>query len=107
MPRRGSGAQTGLAEPELNRAHIGTGFQQVGGERVAQGMGGDLLAQPGALARLAAPLIAGPAATGRSGEAPGNSHVVGRTACPSSRHSASRLGESMMERSVCPLPCRT
>ena len=45
--------QVAMAEQQLNGAQIGAGFEQVSGEAVAQGVGVDVLAEAGALARPA------------------------------------------------------
>ena len=44
MGVKGGGAQTVVAEQELDGPDIGAGFQQMGGKAVAQRMGGDLFA---------------------------------------------------------------
>ena len=46
-----------MAEQQLNRADIGSGFQQMHSERVAQRMGGNRLADAGTTASLLAGLF--------------------------------------------------
>ena len=46
----GGGAQTAMAEQDLNDADVGAGLQQMGGKGVAQGMSGDALAQAAGVA---------------------------------------------------------
>ena len=45
-----------MSEQNLDGAQVGAGLQQVGGEAVAQGVGGDVLGDPRVAGRLPADL---------------------------------------------------
>ena len=69
VPCRGPDAA--MAQQDLDGPQVGTGFEQVGGEAVAQGMDGDVLAQTGLVAGTAAGLPYAIGLMGVSGSAPG------------------------------------
>ena len=90
----GGGSEVAVSEQDLDDRMSVPALQQVGGEAVAQGVDGDVLAQPRGLPRLGRPCARLPVwsvARGRTGE----EVLRGSAAFQYSRRTASKRGESM------------
>ena len=92
----GGGLEVAVPEQDLDGADVGAGFEEVGGEAVAEGVDGDVLAQAGGCVRpgrrpgaTALPVMGSPRDV--AGEEPS----VGRAAFQYSRSRSRSRGESM------------
>ena len=76
----GGGAETTMAEQDLDGPQVGAGLEQMGGETVAQGMGRDVLAHTGGPPSTLANLLDAGGGNGPVEPAPGKRMSWGRTA---------------------------
>src|SRR5712692_5579528 len=80
VPRRG--VETVMSQQDLNGPQVGTGFEQVGRETVAQGTNGDVLGQAGGLARPEADFPYASGGNGSAGDGAGEEDLAGPSSFP-------------------------
>src|SRR5689334_3200937 len=96
-----------MADEQLDPAHVGTGFQQMRGERVSQGMRCYWLLERAALTCKLACLVDGIATDGLSGNVARKQPLARVASCQYVRRTSSNRGESITCRSLRFLPVHT
>jgi hypothetical protein len=91
----GGGLEIAVAEEDLNGADVGAGFEEVGGEAVAEGMGGDVLVEAGGLGGAGADATDGLLDEGPAGDVAGEEPIGRSFGLPVVRSRSRRRGESM------------